>query len=177
MSSSSPSFLMMSAGDASQHGKKLSANYLKHLFDIKNGGQCRVQNTMLHFKPLQPKIFCINDEPEKWLKAIDGIRDSDELPLEKRLLFVHVDELAIGREAVAKHEADLEAIVSGGKRRKWEYYSALDMDVSSPPSATTASGGESSAESSCAAGSSCASSPTATSGISEGPPRTADACP
>ena len=132
----------MSAGDVSQHGKKLSANYFKHLFDAKSGGQCRVRNTMLRFKPLQPRILCINDTPQEWLKAIEDMQDSDKLPLEKRLFCVHVDEFAISKEAVAEHEADLDAMVSDGKRRRLEYYSEQSIDISSHVS-TTASGGAS----------------------------------
>ena len=135
----------MSAGDVSQHGKKLSANYFKHLFDAKSGGQCRVRNTMLRFKPLQPRILCINDTPQEWLKAIEGMQDSDKLPLEKRLFCVHVDQFAISKEAVAEHEADLDAMVSDGKRRRLEYYSEQGIDISSHVS-TTASGGASLAE-------------------------------
>ena len=138
----------MSAGDVSQHGKKLSANYFKHLFDAKSGGQCRVRNTMLRFKPLQPRILCINDTPEAWLRAIEGMQDSDKLPLEKRLFFVHVDEFAISKEAVAEHEADLDTIVSDGKRRRLEYYSEQGVDVSTISTTASNSGGSSPALSS-----------------------------
>ena len=135
----------MSAGDVSQHGKKLSVNYFKHLFGAKSGGQCRVRDTMLRFKPLQPRILCINDTPQEWLKAIEGMQDSDKLPLEKRLFCVHVDQFAISKEAVAEHKADLDAMVFDGKRRRWEYYLEQGIEISSHVS-TTASGGASLAE-------------------------------
>ena len=35
----------LSAKDVSQQGRKMSANYLKQLFEMRDGGQCRVRNT------------------------------------------------------------------------------------------------------------------------------------
>ena len=124
-------FEEFSADDVAQNGKKLSANYFKHLLDVRNGGQVRVRNVMLHFKPLQPRIICINDTPKEWLRAIEGVKDTDKLPLEKRVLFVHVDELVITPAAVAAYEADLDEIVSAGKRRRVEHYSAAGVEISS----------------------------------------------
>ena len=49
------------ADDVSQHGRSMSAHSLKHLLDVKNGGQCRVRNTNVCFHPLQPKIVCVNE--------------------------------------------------------------------------------------------------------------------
>ena len=39
----------LSAADVSQQGRKMSANYLKQLFEIRDGGQCRVRNTCVCF--------------------------------------------------------------------------------------------------------------------------------
>ena len=86
---------------------------------------------MLHFKPLQPRIICVNDTPQEWLQAIEGVKDTDKLPLEKRVLFVHVDELVISPKAVAAYEADLDEIVNAGKRRRLEHYSAAGSEISS----------------------------------------------
>ena len=124
-------FEEFSADDVAQNGKKLSANYFKHLLDVRNGGQVRVRNVMLHFKPLQPRIICINDTPKEWLQAIEGVKDTDKLPLEKRVLFVHVDELVISPKAVAAYEADLDEIVNAGKRRRLEHYSTASSEISS----------------------------------------------
>ena len=124
-------FEEFSADDVAQHGKELSANYFKHLLDVRNGGQVRVRNVMLHFRSLQPRIICVNDTPKEWLRAIEGVKDTDKLPLEKRVLFVHVDELVISPAAVAAYEADLDEIVSAGKRRRLEHYSAADIEISS----------------------------------------------
>ena len=110
----------LSAADVSQQGRKMSPNYLKQLFEIRDGGQCRVRNSCVCFHPLQPKIMCINDKPENWLKAVDGITGADDEPLKKRLFFVHIDEPVIAPSAVAAHEADLDAIVAQGKRRRLE---------------------------------------------------------
>ena len=123
-------FEELSADDVAQNGKKLSANYFKHLLDLQNGGQVRVRNVMLHFKPLQPRIICVNDTPKDWLRAIEGVKDTDKLPLEKRVLFVHVDELVISPKAVAAYEANLDEIVNAGKRRRLEHYSAAGGEVS-----------------------------------------------
>ena len=131
-------FEELSADDVAQNGKKLSANYFKHLLDVRNGGQVRVRNVMLLFKPLQPRIICINDTPEEWLQAIDGVKDTDKLPLEKRILFVHVDELVISPKAVAAYEADLDEIVNAGKRRRLEHYSAIDVEKSTKTPSTSA---------------------------------------
>ena len=110
----------LSAADVSQHGRKMSANYLKQLFEIRDGGQCRVRNTCVCFHPLQPKIVCINDTPEDWLRAVVGHTDANNEPPKKRLFFVHIDELVIAPAAVAAHEDGLDAIVAQGKRRRLE---------------------------------------------------------
>ena len=65
----------------------MSANYLKQLFEIRDGGQCRVRNTCVCFHPLQPKIICINDKPQDWLRAVDGITGADEEPMKKMLFY------------------------------------------------------------------------------------------
>ena len=76
----------LSAADASQQGRNMSANYLKQLFEIRAGGQCRVRNTCVCFHPLQPKILCINDTPEAWLRAVDGHTDANNEPLKKKVV-------------------------------------------------------------------------------------------
>ena len=108
------------ARDASLHGCSMSASYLKQLFEVREGGQCRVRNTCVCFHPLQPKILCINDKPEDWLRAVEGVHGTDEQPLKKRLFFVHVDEPVLAEEAVRAHEHDLDALVRQGKRRRLE---------------------------------------------------------
>ena len=42
----------LSAADVSQQGRKMSANYLKQLLEIRDGGQCRVRDTCVCFHPL-----------------------------------------------------------------------------------------------------------------------------
>ena len=85
----------MSADDTSQHGRKLSANYLKHLLNVQDGGQCRIRNKNIHFHRRQPRILCINDSPQDWLKAVQGMTDEHEAPLAKHLLFVMADALLV----------------------------------------------------------------------------------
>ena len=106
----------------------MSANYLKHLFDVLNGGQCSVRHTFVCFQPLQPKILCINDTPEDWLKAVEGKTDADDEPLKKRLFFVHIDELVLTEQAVESHEADLDELVEQGKRRRLELQGGSQVD-------------------------------------------------
>ena len=128
-------FEEFSANDVAQNGKRLTANYFKHLLDVQNGGQVRVRNVMLNFKPLQPRIICINDTPKEWLRAIEGVKDTDKLPLEKRVLFVHVDELVISPKAVEAYGANLDEIVNAGKRRRLEHCSTItDSKSTSAPS-------------------------------------------
>jgi len=110
----------LSAKDVSQHGRKMSANYLKQLFEIRDGGQCRVRNTCACFHPLQPKILCINDTPQDWLNLVEGVQGTDDEPLRKRLFFVHIDEPVLAVEAARAHEEDLDALVAQGKRRRLE---------------------------------------------------------
>ena len=62
----------------------------------------------------------INDKPQDWLRAVDGITGADEEPMKKRLFFVHVDVPVIAPSAVAAHETDLDAIVAEGKRQRLE---------------------------------------------------------
>ena len=137
----------LSANDVSQHGRKLSPNYMKHLLVVTNGGQVRIRNTMLCFHPLQPRILCVNDQPDDWLKAIEHCKDTDGLPLRKRLLFLHVDELVVSDAAIEAHDADLDAMVAEGKKRRLELGYGASREVASaststaPPSEDTPSEG------------------------------------
>ena len=117
------------ADDVSQHGPSMSANYVKHLLDVKNGGQCRVR---------------VNDTPENWIRAVKGMNDSDEQPLKKRLLFVHVDTAVLAEEAVAAHERGLDALVEEGKRRRLERVRTATAPGDASPAASTTTGGSSS---------------------------------
>ena len=99
-------------------------------------GQCRVRNTCVCFHPLQPKIVCVNDTPENWIRAVEGMSDSDEQPLKKRLLFVHVDTAVLAEEAVAAHERGLDALVEEGKRRRLERVRTLCGTVAEAETAT-----------------------------------------
>ena len=119
----------MRADDESQHGKKLTANYLKHLLNVPDGGQCRVRYAMIKFLPLQPRILCINDPPQEWLKAVGDLTDNDGVPLRKRLLFVEVDEKTVAEKAVEKHEEDLDALVCEGRRRCQQYFEEQDVST------------------------------------------------
>ncbi len=136
----------MSASDGSQHGKKLSANYLKSLFNVRDGGQCRVRHVNVNFHPLMPRILCINDEPETWLTAVEGIQDTDEVPLKKRLFFVHVNELVLCKRAVEAHEGELDALVQSGKRRR------LEQNYGEDASTTAGDSGDSTPASSAGSG-------------------------
>ena len=127
----------MSANDTSQHGRKLSVNYLKHLLNVQDGGQYRIRNKNIHFYRRQPRILCINDSPKDWLKVVQGITDDHEVPLAKRLLFVKADELLVSAEAIARHEEDLEEIVREGKRRKMAYDLAHGIVVTATSTAPT----------------------------------------
>ena len=130
----------MSANDTSQHGRKLSANYLKHLLNVQDGGQCRIRNKNINFFRRQPRILCINDSPQDWMRAVHGLTDADGVPLAKRLFFVNADEMLVSAEAIASHEEDLEEIVREGKRRKMDYDRAHGIvAVETPTASTTAS--------------------------------------
>ncbi len=133
----------MSADDTSQHGRKLSANYLKHLLDVPDGGQCRIRNTNVSFCPRQPKILCINDTPQAWLAAVRGIKDSDQVPLERRLLFVEADEYLLDPKAVAAHEAVLDEVMQKFKQRRVEYEHSLDRSTPSTTAAGSSTAGTS----------------------------------
>ena len=109
---------------------------VKHLLDVRSGGQCRVRNTNVCFHPLQPKLVCVNDTPENWIRAVEGMSDSDEQPLKKRLLFVHVDTVVLTEEAVAAHERGLDALVEEGKRRRLERARTLRGAVTEAETAT-----------------------------------------
>ena len=110
----------LAANDVSQNGKQLSPSYLKHLLNVRDGGQCRIRNVNLNFHPFMPRILCINDEPEKWLKVVEGINDVHETPLKKRLFFGEVNEFLLDMRAVEAHEEELDALVADGKRRRLE---------------------------------------------------------
>ena len=99
------------ADDVSQQGRALSANYVKKLFDVPDGGQSRVRNTNIFFQKRQPRIICINDTPDDWLLRIKGLKDSDQVPLERRLFFVEADEALIAPEAIAAHKAELDDVM------------------------------------------------------------------
>ena len=130
-------FEELTVNDVSQHGRKLGTSFLKHLLNVRDGGQCRIRFQNLNFHPLMPRILCINDTPEVWLKAVEGIDENHEVPLKKRLLFVQVDEFALDEYAVADHQRGLDELVARGKKRRLEQLYGDDVD------STTASGGSS----------------------------------
>jgi hypothetical protein len=130
-------FEELTVNDVSQHGRKLGTSFLKHLLNVRDGGQCRIRFQNLNFHPLMPRILCINDTPDVWLKAVEGIDESHEVPLKKRLLFVKVDEFALDEGAVADHERDLDELVARGKKRRLEQLYGDGVE------STTASGGSS----------------------------------
>lgn len=130
-------FEELTVNDVSQHGRKLGTSFLKHLLNVRDGGQCRIRFQNLNFHPLMPRILCINDTPDVWLKAVEGIDESHEVPLKKRLLFVKVDEFALDDGAVEEHERDLDELVARGKKQRLEQHYGKDVE------STTASGGSS----------------------------------
>ena len=73
----------------------------------------------------------MNDKPDDWLKAIEHCKDTDGLPLRKRLLFIHVDELVVSDAANEAHDADLEAMVAEGKKRRLELGYGASREVAS----------------------------------------------
>ena len=85
---------------------------------------------------------------------MEGMSDSDEQPLKKRLLFVHVDTAVLAEEAVAAHERGLDALVEEGKRRRLERVrtlcgTAAEAETATgpgdaSPAASTTTGGSSS---------------------------------
>ena len=86
---------------------------------------------MLCFHPLLTRILCVNDQPDDWLKAIEHCKDTDGLPLRKRLLFIHVDELVVSDAAIEAHDADLDAMVAEGKKRRLELGYGASREVAS----------------------------------------------
>ena len=125
------------ADDTSQHWRKLSANYLKELLNVPDGGQCRIRNTNVIFFPRQPKILCVNDKPEDWLKAVKGKKDSDDVPLERRLLFVEADDFLIDPKAVEAHESALDEVMQKFKQRRIECNDKNDLATESTTASTT----------------------------------------
>ena len=111
----------LGANDVSQHGRPLSANYLKNLLNVPDGGTCRVRNKNIRFCRWQPRILCINDKPEDWLRRIGDMRDTDSAALRRRVFFVHADEALLAPEAIAAHDAELGAVMRKFKQRKQEY--------------------------------------------------------
>ena len=51
-------FEELTVNDVSQHGRKLGTSFLKHLLNVRDGGQCRIRFQNLNFHPLMPRILC-----------------------------------------------------------------------------------------------------------------------
>ena len=130
----------LGANDVSQHGRRLSANYLKNLLNVPDGGTCRVRNRNVRFHPRQPRILCINDKPEDWLARIGDLRDSDGLALKRRVFFVEADQVLLAPEALVAHDEQLGDVMKQFKRRKLEY---MGLVGEPEEGSTTASGGAS----------------------------------
>ena len=132
------------ANDVSQNGGARSPNWMKNLLDVLDGGSCRVRNTNIRFHKRMPRILCINDKPEDWLHCIEGKKDSDDVPLNRRLLFVQADQLLLTPGAIAAHRADLGDVMRNFKQRKLEYNQAHELPeepCQEPELSTTASVG------------------------------------
>ena len=121
----------------------MSATYLKNLLNVPDGGTCRVRNKNIRFCRWQPRILCINDKPEDWLRRIGDMKDTDSAALRRRVFFVHADEALLAPEAIAAHDAELGAVMRKLTQRRQECNEERGLPGEPEEGSTTASGGAS----------------------------------
>ena len=78
--------------------QKLRANYIKHLLNVKDGGEVGARFNQVCLEARMPRIVCINGKVTEWLP--DSVREGDAQhagAIDKRLVVFEVtDELVTG---------------------------------------------------------------------------------
>ncbi len=107
----------LDADDKKQHRGKLTANFMKQLTGVKDGGVlgARYQDFALHKN--QPRMINSNAESmDKWLDGITS-KPEDRLALRKRIAFFHVPQSVIPASANETYDQELEAYANAGSMR------------------------------------------------------------
>ena len=107
----------LDADDKKQHRGKLTANFMKQLTGVKDGGVlgARYQDFALHKN--QPRMINSNAESmDKWLDGITS-KPEDRLALRKRIAFFHVPQSVIPVSANETYDQELEAYANAGSMR------------------------------------------------------------
>ena len=109
-------FEELEAKDRKAHARPLTANVMKHLCGVRDGGvvSARYRDFALHRK--QPRIICCNSDPQDWLDAITD-NERDQLALRKRVVFFELTRPVISTESDDTLGLDLQHFLNEGHTR------------------------------------------------------------
>ena len=102
--------------DRKSHARPLTANAMKHLCGVKDGGVMSARYRDFALSRKQPRIICVNSCPQDWLDAItDDARDQEAL--RKRVIFFEVAEPVITSSSNDSLEIELSSFFNDGFTR------------------------------------------------------------
>jgi hypothetical protein len=102
--------------DRRSHARPLTANTMKHLCGIPDGGCISARYRDFAMQQKQPRMICVNSTPEAWLNGItEDVRD--QAALEKRCIFFEVAEPVLVSAVGDAQNVEFEAFLSEGHQR------------------------------------------------------------
>jgi hypothetical protein len=102
--------------DRKSHARPLTANTMKHLCGIPDGGTISARYRDFAMQQKQPRLICVNATPDDWLAGITtDIRDHDALA--KRCVFFEIAEPVLVSKDGDTRDVDLGEFLTAGHAR------------------------------------------------------------
>ena len=102
--------------DNKSHARPLTANAMKHLCGVKDGGVMSARYRDFALNRKQPRMITTNSDPAQWLNDIT-MEGRDQDALKKRIVFFNICEPLITDASNGDLNTDLQAFVDEGHAR------------------------------------------------------------
>ena len=106
----------LEAKDRKSHARPLTANVMKHLCGVRDGGVLSARYRDFAFHRKQPRIICCNSDPESWLSDIT-MDKKDQLAIRKRTVFFEINTPVISAASDDGLNVELQAFLAEGVQR------------------------------------------------------------
>jgi hypothetical protein len=106
----------LEAKDRKSHARPLTANAMKQLCGVSDGGVMSARYRDFALNRKQPRIICCNSEPQQWLNDIT-MDDTDQQALKKRTIFFKVAEAVISDASNEAQHEEMTAFLDEGHKR------------------------------------------------------------
>jgi hypothetical protein len=102
--------------DRKSHARPLTANTMKHLCGIPDGGTVSARYRDFALQQKQPRLICVNSTPDEWLDGITtDLRDREAL--QKRCVFFEVSEAVLKSTAGDARDVEFGEFLAAGHAR------------------------------------------------------------